>query len=303
MTYARGIDISHWQATTPSLSAQEFVFARATYGTALDTKYLTHAQATRDAGLVLGAYHFGRAGSINPIRDQAAVFATRARTADLRVLDLENDAGNPDMTNAEAREFIGRVQDATGEGVGLYASESGFPSVGQAWNWVANWSAKPSIPWRFWQYTNDYRIAGYAGRLDGDYFNGDAAALRQFVKGENVATKQIAITSTTPQRIDVIPVGADILDLDGAKIFENHVVRQNVFSPYGRGSIGVAGERWPRREWVLDPDGTGPDTKRTVLTAVDPESMTPWTAPPAPAVRTRVTIEGADVTVAQEPIP
>lgn len=168
-----GIDVSVWQSTTPDLTGQSFLFARATYGTAIDGKYAMHIANARAAGLTVGAYHFGRSTSAAPIATQAAVFLGAAGDVDLYVLDLESDGSAVGMTNAEAAQFIAAVQ-ATGRKCGLYHSASGFPQLGQDWNWVAQWTANPpTIPWTFWQWQGD--------PLDRDRFAGDAAALAALI--------------------------------------------------------------------------------------------------------------------------
>lgn len=161
-----GIDVSHHQEHTPDLTGLSFLWARATYGTNVDDRFVQHTTAARQAGLLVGAYHFGRHGS--PVA-QARAFLQAAGDVDFYALDLENDAGSPDMTRLEARAFIAAVQ-AAGHKVGLYHSESGFPWVGQTYNWVAKWSATPpAIAWTFWQYRG--------APLDLDRFNGTTAAL------------------------------------------------------------------------------------------------------------------------------
>lgn len=166
MTYPAGIDVSAHQATTPPLAGLAFLFARATYGTRADVRYAEHVAHARAAGLVVGAYHFGRN---LPVPDQVAAFLAAAGTVDYYALDLESDRGNPPMTLGQARAFIAAVK-ATGRKIGLYRSESGFPSAGQDWNWVANWSAAPRIPWLFHQHRG--------APLDLDRFNGTPAQLR-----------------------------------------------------------------------------------------------------------------------------
>jgi lysozyme len=181
-----GLDISHWQFVTPPLGAQDFVFCRATYGTSRDGKYTQHAANVRRAGKVLGAYHFGRSGSVVSVNAQVLAFLSVSAGADLLVLDLENDAGNPDMTVAEASHFMAEVKRLRpGVPIGLYHSLSGFPlRLGQQFNWVAKWSpTPPSIPWAFWQYTSDGSLPGYTGRLDMNRYNGTLADLRALAGG------------------------------------------------------------------------------------------------------------------------
>lgn len=163
----RGIDISVYQSTTPSLTGLDFVFCRATYTTTPDAMYATHSRNVLAAGKVLGAYHFGtaRAG----IAAQVSAFLSAAANTELLALDLESDAFP--MDNTMARQFIAAVQ-AKGHHIGLYHSESGYPSdaLGADFRWVAKWGGiVPSIPYSFWQYQGS--------PLDSDYFAGDLAAL------------------------------------------------------------------------------------------------------------------------------
>ena len=59
-----GIDVSHWQTSTPSLSGLSFLIARASVGNAIDDKYAMHIGNARKAGLITGAYHFAYHGGI-----------------------------------------------------------------------------------------------------------------------------------------------------------------------------------------------------------------------------------------------
>lgn len=158
----KGIDVSKYQTTTPPLDGLDFLFARASYATTLDPKYVTHTVAARKAGLIVGAYHFG-VGFKTPA-EQAYAFLRAADSADLLALDLEADRTQT-MSQVQAREFI-RLVHVAGRKIGLYHSRSSFPSLGQDWNWVAHWgvTTPPNIPWAFWQYRGS--------PLDLDYFNG-----------------------------------------------------------------------------------------------------------------------------------
>jgi GH25 family lysozyme M1 (1,4-beta-N-acetylmuramidase) len=163
-----GIDVSKYNTlSATSLKGLSFAFARATYGTTRDWKFQDHMTAFRKAGIVAGAYHFGVGWTT--VAAQVAAFLTASKGADLLVLDLERD-NTKTMTNEQAREFIKAVQ-ATGKKVGLYHSRSGFPQLGQDYNWVAQWGqAAPNITWAFWQWQGS--------PLDRNKFNGDLDALR-----------------------------------------------------------------------------------------------------------------------------
>jgi hypothetical protein len=169
------IDISHWQTTTPSLAGIGLVFCRASYGKYGDGSYPRHGANVRAAGKMLGAYHFGRnaTASGDSVAEQVAAFLRVSAGAVERALDVEKDGTLPRMTNAQGREFIDRVQQQTGDDCGLYMSESAFQQLGQSFNWVANWSRMPAIPFRYWQY--------HGGPLDRDRFMGSLDTLRALV--------------------------------------------------------------------------------------------------------------------------
>lgn len=163
-----GLDISRWQGTTPNLSGKSFLFARATYGAVHDGMYATHIANARKAGCLVGAYHFG-VGDVS-VPDQVHAFLAAAGSVDFYVLDLESNGRHASMTNGQAAAFIGMVK-AKGHKIGLYHSDSGFPSLGQDYNWVAKWSVNaPARSWAFWQYRGS--------PLDLDRFNGSLAKLR-----------------------------------------------------------------------------------------------------------------------------
>jgi hypothetical protein len=207
-----GIDISRHQPTTPALTGLSFAFARATYGSYGDSKYAVHSAAFRAAGIVSGAYHFGR--STPSPEAQAAAFLKAAAGADLLALDLESDGGNVPMSAAQARAFIAAVR-AAGRKIGLYHSRSGFPSLGQDWNWVAKWgsSAPTGIPWAFWQWQGS--------PLDRNRFNGTLADLSQLAgqpKESNVLLKANA-ASPVQTLVDVKKDG-QVYRLDGTPLIK-----------------------------------------------------------------------------------
>lgn len=174
----QGIDISAHQTTTPSLVGVSFVGCRAVYGAALDAMYDTHAANVLAADKVLLAYAFGvsEAEYDWSAADQAEAFlASVAGSTSLLALDLEAESGLTPMSAVEATTFIAAIHGA-GHRIGLYHSDSGFPLLGQDWNWVAKWGTTPPVrTWAFWQSSGS--------PLDHDVFNGDAAALAAITGG------------------------------------------------------------------------------------------------------------------------
>lgn len=168
----QGIDVSHHQPELPDLTGIDFVVCRATYGVTPDRKYPDHAAAVRAAGRVLGAYHFARLATMEPVEAQVAAFLGMARGADFLVIDREKDGDNGTISITATRRFIDLVHEQ-GLRIGLYSSESQYREAGQDFAWIANWSSEPSIPWDLWQHTN--RLGGNS--LDGDRFRGTKGAL------------------------------------------------------------------------------------------------------------------------------
>lgn len=198
MTYTvNGIDISVWQSPSSdgsNMDGCEFVGIRACYGTSPDGSYAAHEANARAHGAVVIAYCFGRFGN-GP--SQADALLATAPHADLYALDLEADAGNPAMTGAQAAAFLAHAKASTGKRVGLYHSESGFPTgLGQEFNWVAKWgSTPPSIPWAFWQWQGS--------PLDRDYYNGTLDSLRALAglvtaPPNEPVTYTVRLTARTP---------------------------------------------------------------------------------------------------------
>jgi lysozyme len=268
----RGVDVSHHQASTPSLVGFDFLIARASIGTTTDRMYATHIKNARAKGLVVGAYHFN--WSTLPVAAQVKTFLDKAGDVDLYFLDVEY-AGNGvnAFSRAQATDFIQRVR-ATGRKCGLYMSESAFyANVPNDYRWVANWSQPPSMGWTFWQYQGS--------PLDKNRFNGSLEELRAFAGGSNdVAQRDI---TAVEDKLILIKDGQFIFDLDGTtKLAESAFERPNVLSPVERGTDSE-GRKW--REFYIDLDGAGPDPKRSALVRVRPENITdvPAPEPPAPA--------------------
>lgn len=212
-----GIDVSAWQATTPPMAGLAFAFVRSSYGTSVDPRYGQHAAGVADAGLVLGAYHYFVPGY--PAADQVATFLGAARGARLLAIDLEG-TGDTAAGRAVVADMIARIQ-ATGRRAGLYHSLSGYPSLGQDWRWVADWSASPTIPFDFWQYRGS--------PLDLDRYNGDAASFAVFLSSEG-APMPVLSGNAVPGYID-IPAGETLYDVDGLTVLGRTVAQPNTFSP------------------------------------------------------------------------
>lgn len=199
-----GIDVSHWNGRVdwPAVGRSEarFAFAKATDGNRfVDSEFARSWPAIRDAGLLRGAYHFGRPGSDPEV--QAAHFASvvgELSWGELPpVLDLETMDGQPkkaviDWTLA----FVARAEALFGCPLviytgGLWRREMGAPDVrelGSRLLWTARYGSKePVVPrpwkrWSFWQFTDGQSgkvqdIPGVSGPCDCNRWRGTFAEL------------------------------------------------------------------------------------------------------------------------------
>lgn len=192
MANAQGIDISHHQTSTPDLTNIDFVIAKASQGTWVDSMYFIHRANTIAAGKLFGAYAFNQPGV--SIDDQVNTFIRTADVADFYALDVETEEiTGKRFTKTQATAFMTRFQKWTGKKIGLYLSESiYFGDIGQDWDWIAHWGVShPSVPWDIHQYRGS--------PLDLDQFNGTVDQMRSFFNvGETkMGFKQINIPTGT----------------------------------------------------------------------------------------------------------
>ncbi len=201
------IDISHHNTIRSFTDVQQAgimgIIHKATQGTGyFDPTFNTNRAAIEAAGLLFGAYHFGVGG--DPVA-QADFFLSKAGNNTLLVLDFEPNTQGPDMSMAEAEQFVHRIREVTGRYPGLYSGHTikeavaaaGITSPDQTelsncWLWIAQYTtaAQPVIPriwpsWTLWQYTDGaagsppYDVNGI-GRCDRDQFYGTADDLNAF---------------------------------------------------------------------------------------------------------------------------
>jgi GH25 family lysozyme M1 (1,4-beta-N-acetylmuramidase) len=158
----KGVDVSSYQPSDYSTKGLDFVFIKITEGTSYtNPKWVDQRQTARDAELVTGFYHFGRAGSM---KAQADYFMSKINLVkgDMLVLDWEDS----EVTNAEKDSWIKYVQkERPHTRVLLYCNTNFWfnhdtTSFAGDGLWIAHYNGKPGKPgiehsWRFHQYTND----------------------------------------------------------------------------------------------------------------------------------------------------
>lgn len=198
-----GIDVSDyqervdWQAVAKS--GVSFGFAKATEGeTFVSDTFATNWAGMKAAGLVRGAYHFFRPAG-DPIA-QANLFLRTAKLAigDLpAVLDVEvKDGVGASELNRRVAQWLNVVETATKRQAIIYTSLNFWREAlnnSDAFRghplWIAQYGVEaPELPgnwsqWAFWQYSDAGKIAGVAGGVDVNRFNGPLASLRDLAQG------------------------------------------------------------------------------------------------------------------------
>jgi hypothetical protein len=215
-----GVDVSSYQPESFDTKGLAFAFVKATEGTSyVNPRYSAQVATARKANLVVGHYHFGKAGDG---AKQADYFLSKLtlKAGDILAFDWE-DAG---VIQAERDAFLARVKSkAPGHKVVLYCntdfwlhrdSNNGGPADGL---WIADpnhAAGKPGIQhaWTFHQYS-------FSGGIDKNVANfADAAHLRAWATP--AAPKPAPAPAPAPHPVPA-PVGghaADVLRIAKAEI-------------------------------------------------------------------------------------
>lgn len=179
---------------------------KATQGvTYRDPSYDMFCDRAVEAGMLIGAYHFGvDADGVK----QADAFLKRCRVGQLMVLDFERY--KDPMTVSQAEAFLARVQQVTGKLPVIYYGEYLKSSVQaglvgkksliwQCRGWVSQYGPKlvpiAGIDTVMWQYTGDgegpmpHRVDGCDNDADLSVWVGNLADLPRFVSKYGYAVK------------------------------------------------------------------------------------------------------------------
>ncbi|GGV29983.1 lysozyme [Streptomyces griseoflavus] len=200
----QGIDVSHWQGainwTSVRGSGIQFAWMKATEGTGYkDPRFNTNYPAAHAAGVIRGAYHFALPNASSGAT-QANYFATngggwsRDNLTLPGVLDIEHNPYGAmcyGLSTTQMRTWINDFYTAykarTSRDVVIYTTASWWNTCTGNWTgmsaksplWVAHWTSAsaPTLPsgfptWTVWQYTSTGSVAGVAGNVDRNKFNG-----------------------------------------------------------------------------------------------------------------------------------
>jgi GH25 family lysozyme M1 (1,4-beta-N-acetylmuramidase) len=161
----RGIDVSAYQSSSYNTEGLSFVFVKATEGrTYVNPKLSAQTKRARDAGCVVGFYHFLWPGNLTA---QAEYFVSKApeKAGDILAVDWETTSDGTHASNGEKDRFIRKVKELRPNNrVILYANRNYWLNVDTTSYagdglWIADYvtAGKPRIQakWRFHQYTDD----------------------------------------------------------------------------------------------------------------------------------------------------
>lgn len=199
-----GIDVSHYQGNIDWARVAEvgveFAFIKATEGASYtDSFFKRNFTEAKTHGILAGAYHFfqPKVSVAKQVENFCRSYAV-ATDGDLPpVLDVEDESLWSGISKKRAVDlivaWIDGVRSRLGEHVHpiIYASSAfvvdvlgGDARLKEHPLWVAHYTsaAKPRVPapwsfWTFWQYTDRGRVAGIAGGVDINRFNGDRGRL------------------------------------------------------------------------------------------------------------------------------
>jgi GH25 family lysozyme M1 (1,4-beta-N-acetylmuramidase) len=161
----RGIDVSAYQSSSYGTDGLSFVFIKATEGRSyVNPKLGAQTKHGRDAGLVVGFYHFLWPGHLEA---QAEYFVEHApeKAGDILAVDWETTSEGTHASNAEKDLFIRRLKEMRPHNqVVLYTNRDHWLNVDRTSYagdglWIADYvsAGHPRIKakWRFHQYTSD----------------------------------------------------------------------------------------------------------------------------------------------------
>ncbi|MFD4507745.1 glycoside hydrolase family 25 protein [Streptomyces sp. NPDC058457] len=160
-----GIDVSAYQSSGYDTDGLSFVFIKATEGRSyVNPKLAAQAKTGRDAGLVVGFYHFLWPGNLTA---QAEYFVEHApeKAGEILAVDWETTGDGTHASNAEKDSFIRKVKELRpSHRVVLYTNRNFWLNIDTTSYagdglWIADYvsAGHPRIQadWLFHQYTSD----------------------------------------------------------------------------------------------------------------------------------------------------
>lgn len=193
-----GVDVSKYQGKVDfkkvKASDIHYVFVRATEGiTYQDAEFASNLKAAREAGLVVGAYHFYETNDAPADQLQNFTQLVKLQKGDLPpVVDIEKLHNNDKSHLIEhIQTFLSGLESHYGVKPILYSGEKFanqyMSNFGNYPLWLAEYEvASPKVPqgwtdWSFWQWSQSGHIEGVEGAVDLDRFNGGRAGFNRLL--------------------------------------------------------------------------------------------------------------------------
>lgn len=186
----KGIDVSQWQGyiNFPKVKDEgiEMVYIKATEGTDfVDPFFETNYKNASAAGLQIGFYHYLTARSVSQARQEAYHFVDTVKGKSSQgklAMDFEDLKGlSREEINDISLAFLKAVENYSNKEAAIYsdaynAAYTFEPDLSAFSLWIAEYDVtapstnNPWSTWDGWQYTDNLRINGITGNVDGDYF-------------------------------------------------------------------------------------------------------------------------------------
>jgi GH25 family lysozyme M1 (1,4-beta-N-acetylmuramidase) len=204
-----GIDVSSWQGaidwSAVAGAGIKFAIVRIGDGSYHDRYFAANWAGARSAGLIRGAYQFFEPGQDALMQADLVVAAVgRLGPGDLPVT-IDVEAPSPGVSSAayarSIHQWVDRVTAGTGRAPMIYTgryywdpyvASSDFTSL-PLWHAQYTTAACPNLndrwsDWAFWQYTSSGRVAGIAGNVDRNRWNGTYEALQALAMSNQAPT-------------------------------------------------------------------------------------------------------------------
>lgn len=206
MPNSLGNDISKWQGDVDFNTFSKnslFVICKATEGTGyIDPKLARNRDEARRTGMGLGFYHFARPDLNANAEDEANYFLKAIgvlKEGEILILDYEpSTVGKPEMQPHVnwCKKWLDYIKSKTGVAPLMYLNQSQVKKLD--WKivvdagyglWIAAYTYDPNNnnfnkgQWPFaamQQWTNQQRVPGVTGNVDGNVFFGDMATFKKY---------------------------------------------------------------------------------------------------------------------------
>ena len=225
----RGIDVSQWQGDIDWVqvknSGVDFAIIRTGYGRSgdnqIDNKFHQNIENAKLAGVMVGAYHYSYAESVEDAKKEAkfclSIIKSCGLSLDLPVyFDIE-DASIANKHNRDIRtnmciSFCSEIEKA-GFSAGVYANKNWFDNY-LNYNelkkrytiWLAHYGVdSPSLDCDIWQFTSKANVVGIKTDVDKNYMYRDMIKKnKDNLSDANITNKEISYTVLNGDNLSLI---------------------------------------------------------------------------------------------------